>query len=315
MYGYGFSTAYFCKLFGKSRQAFYEQKNQMDNTGLQDALVLKLVKEIRENLPRCGTSKLHTMLQQSFKEHGIKMGRDALYNLLGRYGWLIRFRRKKPFTTNSNHAYKKYPNLIGQMQLTQAGALWVSDITYIGKLTGFSYLSIITDAYSHKIVGYKLHPTLAAEGAIDALIMAAKDEKRSGTLIHHSDRGIQYGCNDYVRMIEHFGIQLSMTEKGDPYENAIAERVNGILKTEFLLNEIFCSHQAAERAVDNAVKKYNEVRLHDSCNRQTPAAAHEQTGVLKSGGNRKTINKHLKCNGRKWFKFYRLIHYVQQKNF
>lgn len=281
MYGYVFSINYFCGLFGKSRQAFYEQRNQSTQGDMQDALALRLVKEIREDLPRCGTSKLHTMLQSQFKQHGIKMGRDALYDLLGRYGLLIRFRRRKPFTTNSNHVYKKYPNLIREIELTQAGELWVSDITYIRKATGFSYLSIITDAYSHKIVGYKLHPTLAAEGAIDALIMAAEDEKKTGKLIHHSDRGIQYCCADYVRMIEHFGIRLSMTEKGDPYENAIAERVNGILKNEFLLGEVFLRHQVAAEAVDNAVKKYNEVRLHDSCNRQTPASAHEQTGAQK----------------------------------
>ena len=142
-------------------------------------------------------------------------------------------------------------------------------------------MSIITDAYSHKIVGYKLHPTLAAEGAIDALIMANKDSKKTKNLIHHSDRGVQYCCHDYVHMIEHFNIQLSMTENGDPYENAIAERVNGILKSEFLLNQTFSSYEVAKQAVDDAVKKYNEIRLHDSCNRQTPLTAHEQKGALK----------------------------------
>lgn len=291
MYGHSFGTAYFCKLFGKSRQAFYTQKNQAENKGLQDALILKLVKEIREQLPRCGTSKLHTMLQPSFKQHCIKMGRDGLYDLLGRYGLLIRLRRTKPLTTQSNHRYNKYPNLIRELKLSRAGELWVSDITYIRKLNGFSYMSIITDAYSRKIVGYKLHPTLAAEGAIDALLMASKDEKRTNKLIHHSDRGIQYCCNDYVRMIEHFGIRLSMTEKGDPYENAIAERVNGILKTEFLMEEIFTNDEAAQIAVANAIKKYNELRLHDSCNRQTPAAAHEMTGVLKKWWKHK--NNHM----------------------
>lgn len=276
-----FSISYYCKLFGKSRQAFYEQKNETKDKGLQDAMVLKLVKEIRQDLPRCGTDKLYFLLKESFSRHGIKLGRDGLYFLLGHYGLLIRHRKRKPYTTNSNHHFKKYPNLIKEMQLAHAGSLWVSDITYIRQLSGFSYLSIITDAYSHKIVGYKLHPTLQAEGAIDALIMASKDVKRSGNLVHHSDRGIQYCCSEYVRMIDHFGIQLSMTQKGDPYENAIAERVNGILKYEHGLKETFPNYRQAEQAVDEAVKKYNEIRIHDSCGRLTPVMAHEQKGVLK----------------------------------
>lgn len=177
------------------------------------------------------------------------------------------------------------------MRLTQAGSLWVSDITYIRQVSGFSYLSIITDGYSHKIVGYKLHPTLEAEGAIDALIMAGKDVKRSGNLVHHSDRGIQYCCSQYVRMIDHFGIQLSMTQKGDPYENAIAERVNGILKYEHGLKETFSNYEQAKQAVDEAVKKYNEIRIHDSCGRLTPVMAHEQKGVLKKYWKPKVYRK------------------------
>jgi len=276
-----FSVGYYCKLFGKSRQAFYEQNKQDNDKGLQDAVVLKLVAEIRQDLPRCGVDKLHFMLQSSFVAHGIKLGRDGLYRLLGNYGLLIRHRSKRPFTTNSYHHYKKYPNLIKDMKLSGAGELWVSDITYIRKASGFSYLSIITDAYSHKIVGYKLHPTLHSEGAVDALIIAAADTKKSDTLIHHSDRGIQYCCSEYVRMIEHFGIQLSMTEKGDPYENAIAERVNGILKHEHGLKETFATDTLAKQAVDDAVKKYNEIRIHDSAGRLTPSMAHEQKGILK----------------------------------
>jgi putative transposase len=276
-----YGVGYYCVLFGKSRQAFYEQKDKDTDIGLQAALTLKLVAEIRVDLPRCGTDKLYFMLHEKLVQHGIKLGRDGLYALLGKYGLLIRHRKKKPYTTNSYHHYKKYPNLIKEMVLTQAGMLWVSDITYIAILHGYAYLSIITDAYSHKIVGYKLHKTLHAQGAIDALIMASKDVKKTHKLIHHSDRGIQYCCHDYVRMIKHFNIQLSMTENGDPYENAIAERVNGILKYEHQLKETFLSFEAALQSVDDAVKKYNEIRIHDSCNRLTPIVAHEQKGVLK----------------------------------
>jgi putative transposase len=201
---------------GKSRQAYYKQDNQEEKYGLQDALVLKLVSEIRQDLPRCGTDKLHFMLQPSFSEHGIKMGRDGLYDLLGRHGMLIRYRKRKPYTTDSNHPYRKYPNLIRGKELTQAGELWVSDITYIRQIKGFNYLSIVTDAYSHKIVGYHLSKTLHAQGAINALVMAGKDIKRTDKLIHHSDRGVQYCCHDYVAMIKHLEIQLSMTERATP---------------------------------------------------------------------------------------------------
>ena len=284
-----YSLSYYCRLFGKSRQAFYEQSKQEQDPGIRDALVLKLVSEIRHDLPRCGVDKLHYMLRESFIEHEIKMGRDALYRLMGQYGMLIRHRRRRPFTTNSNHHYKKYPNLIRDKKVTQAGQLWVSDITYIRQTNGFSYLSIITDAYSHKIVGYKLHPTLHSQGPADALMMAAQDHKRSRHLIHHSDRGIQYCCTEYVRIIELLNIRLSMTEKGDPYENAIAERINGILKYEHGLRETFAGYSDARLAVEEAVVKYNQLRVHDSCNRLTPVMAHEQKGVLKKYWKPRTV--------------------------
>lgn len=286
-----YSVDYYCKLFGRSRQAFYEQRNQPNGDSLQEALVMGLVKEIRNDLPRCGVDKLHFMLRDSFAAHSIKLGRDGLYKLMGYYGLLIRHRKRKPYTTNSFHHYKKYPNLIRNKIIHQAGELWVSDITYIRTMSEFSYLSIITDAYSHKIVGYKLHKTLQSEGAVDALIMANKDIKKTDKLIHHSDRGIQYCCKEYVQMIEHFGIQLSMTENGDPYENAIAERINGILKYEFGLAQTFSNHEAAAKAVEQGIKKYNELRIHDSCNRLTPIQAHEEKRILKKYWKPKVYKK------------------------
>lgn len=257
------------------------------------AIVLKLVKEIREDLPRAGVGKLHFMMQDKLHAHDIKIGRDALYELLGEHGYLIRYRRRKPYTTNSNHPYKKYPNLIRNIKyLTRAGQLWVSDITYISLKEKFAYLSIVTDAYSHKIIGYCLHPSLHSNGPVNALVMASKS-KRGDSLIHHSDRGSQYCCGEYVRMIEHYGIQLSMTEKGDPYENAIAERVNGILKGEFLLNKTFASYTEAQEAADNAIEKYNTIRPHDSCDKLTPVQAHQNNGFLRKRWKTKKENELL----------------------
>lgn len=251
------------------------------------------MQEIREDLPRAGVPKLHFMLREKMQQHGIKMGRDALYQLLGEHGYLLRYRRRKHITTNSNHPYKKYPNLIRQIKyLTHPGQLWVSDITYIRLGQNFAYLSIVTDAYSHKIIGYCLHPTLHSQGPVNALLMAAKS-KRGEALIHHSDRGIQYCCADYVQLLGHYKIQISMTENGDPYENALAERINGILKTEFLLDKTFTSFIEAAIAVSHAIEKYNHIRPHDSCDKLTPGQAHEHKGYLYKHWKTKAQNEQL----------------------
>jgi transposase InsO family protein len=269
-----------CSLFGKSRQGWYDTQKRDAHGMLQETFVLKLVEEIRLEMPRIGTQKLHYMLGANFKEHGIQIGRDKFYDLLQAHGYLLRYRRRKPYTTDSRHRFKKYPNLIRDLVLTESGQLWVSDITYIRVGNGFNYLSLITDAYSHKIVGYCLWPTLESQGAIKALQLALLLNKRRGKLIHHSDRGIQYCCIDYVKCIENALIQLSMTEKGDPYENAIAERVNGILKTEFGLGNHFTSNIQAQEAVDKAIDTYNNRRPHASCDYLTPELAHDQNGIL-----------------------------------
>jgi len=235
-------------------------------------------------------SKLHYLLREKLAAHGIKRGRDALYELLGEHGYLLRYRRRKPYTTDSNHPYKKYPNLIRDIKyLTHPGQLRVSDITYIRLKEKFCYL---TDAYSHKIIGHCLHPSLYSEGPITALLLAVQS-KRQTTLIHHSDRGSQYCCADYVQMLEHYRIQISMTEKGDPYENAIAERVNGILKTEFLLEKTFACFSEAQQAVCHAVEKYNHIRPHDSCDKLRPVQAHDQNGFLRKRWKSKADNELL----------------------
>jgi transposase InsO family protein len=270
-----------CALFGKSRQAFYDYGERQQSRGIRDTLVLGFVADIRKDLPRIGAGKLHRMLAEPFALHGIKLGRDGLYELLDRHGMLIRKRKRKARTTNSNHPYRKYPNLIRELQLSGPGQLWVSDITYLQLREGFCYLSLVTDAYSHKIVGFCLQRGLHAEGPLKALGMATAGNERHESLIHHSDRGVQYCCGEYVDALQSHRIRISMTENGDPYENQVAERVNGILKDELGLDQTFDSYEAALEAVNSAVARYNSIRPHSSVDNLTPDKAHGRRGALR----------------------------------
>lgn len=270
-----------CGLFGNSRQAWYERKKRLSEFQMQEVFILKQAKALREEHKRMGAEKLLHLLAGVLAEHGIKYGRDKFYNLLGEHGLLVKRRRKGSRTTNSNHFYRKYTNLVRDIVLTSANRLWVSDITYLRTQLGFVYLSLITDAYSKKIVGWCLWPDLTSEGALNALKMAVNTETPKQGLIHHSDRGIQYCCNDYVNYLNGCHIDISMTENGDPYENAIAERVNGILKDEYGLEATFADYLSANEAVKSAVYKYNNQRPHASCDFLFPSEAHQHTGELK----------------------------------
>lgn len=248
------------------------------------AIVLDKVEQIRASQKRLGTRKLHRMLSQTLQHHKIKLGRDQFFNLLAENGMLVRKRkRKKIQTTDSNHPFKKYPNLIKELKLSQANQVWVSDITYL-PLVGsrFCYLSLITDAYSRKIVGYCLYPSLATEGPIEALKMALADIKNpiKYSLIHHSDRGSQYCSKNYIELLNEAHVGISMAEKGNPYENAIAERVNGILKSEFGLDRLFKNYETAAAIVAECIRIYNEQRPHTSCDYLTPNQAHTKQGQL-----------------------------------
>jgi putative transposase len=245
-------------------------------------IVLQLVEKIRVRQPRVGTPKLYLMIKQDLVKHSIKMGRDQLHQMLLEYGLTIRKKRRGIKTTNSYHRFRRHPNLIKQLILDRPEMLWVSDITYITMGKGFCYLNLITDAYSHKIVGYWLDRTLSAKGTIQALKMAIGQRKnKDRKLIHHSDRGIQYCCDEYVFTLESNFITISMTENGDPYENPVAERVNGILKDELGLEKHFRRFDQAKNHLDKAVLIYNNERLHSSCSYLTPSSAHESEGKLK----------------------------------
>jgi len=242
-------------------------------------------------MPRLGTRKLHYLISDNLKQHDIQIGRDKLFDLLATQGLLVRRRkRRKAVTTDANHPFGKYPNLVKGMQPQRANELWVSDITYISLEEGFCYLNLVTDAYSRKIVGYCLYPTLQYQGTLQALQMALQGlPHRHGRLVHHSDRGLQYCCGAYVKLLEQKGIAISMTENGDPYENALAERMNGILKSEFRLDEAFCSYEQATEAVNSAISIYNNSRPHSSCDYLTPEQAHQKQGVLKARWKKKEV--------------------------
>lgn len=282
-----------CKLFGKSRQAFYQKKWYISEKEQQELVVLELVAQVRRELPGLGLHKLYKCIYQPLKSHNIKMGRDKLNTLLRDHGLLITRKRRNPKTTQSNHWFRRYPNLTKDLEVKQSEQLWVADITYICIGYDFNYLSLITDAYSRKIMGYCLHPYLSNDGCIEALKMALSGRDYATPLIHHSDRGVQYCSFDYVMLLRQARICISMTENGEAHENPIAERVNGILKAEFKLNQIFKSRTHALLAVKGSIAAYNNLRPHMSCNYLTPMVAHlTDKPLVKCWKNRRT--KYLK---------------------
>ena len=244
-------------------------------------MVLMYVRGIRTSQPRMGTRKLYWLLKAVMKENGIKMGRDNFFALLRRHGLLVKPRRKRVRTTDSNHVYRKYPNLIKEYEPYKPEQIWSSDITYVSTEEGFVYVSLVTDQYSKKIMGHHVHATLEAEGPLQALRMALRNRSHTETrLIHHSDRGIQYCCGEYIGLLEHNGIQISMSAPGNPYENAVSERVNGTIKTEFYLDDYFSTIEQVRKAVKEAVYLYNNHRPHLSCDYLTPEQAHQRHGKL-----------------------------------
>jgi len=281
-----------CELFGKSRQAFYKREEYFEEQYQIQVIVLELVAQLRRELPGLGTKKLYLCLREPFKTHGIKIGRDKLHEILRKSGMLIRKKRGIPKTTNSRHWLKKYPNLVQELVLAQSEQLWVADITYICVGYDFNYLSLITDAYSKKVVGYCLYPNLSAEGCHQALDMALKGRtKFLPDLIHHSDRGTQYCSFEYVMELRESNIAISMTLDGEGYDNQIAERMNGILKTEFNLNRIFKTHDEAKIAVIQSIEAYNTKRPHMSCDYLTPVQAHQAEGRLEKKWKNTRIKK------------------------
>lgn len=242
-----------CQCFGMHRDAYYKLKRRRRKKESEDKQVLDLVKAERVEQPRVGTRKLNKALRGELENAGLKVGRGKLFGILREHGMLVKRKKASCRTTNSYHRFHRYKNLVKDMVVTAPNQVWVSDITYIRTVRGFCYLALITDMYSRKIVGYDLSDTLELSGCLGAFKRAQKAARPAAGLVHHSDRGIQYCSNQYVEELSKHGVVLSMTEENHCYENAMAERVNGILKDEFYLDQCFFGTEHAKLAAKNAV--------------------------------------------------------------
>lgn len=256
-----------CHIFSISRQAFYKHQKEMVRQFLEEQVIIGEVRNIRKRQPCVGTRKL----QQMLLEKGFKIGRDKLFNILRKYKLLVKPNKNYAKTTDSYHRFRKYPNIIKDLEITEPNQVWVADITYLKTWQGFCYLALITDVYSRKIVGWDLSQSLSIEGSIRALEMALEGViKMPERFIHHSDRGVQYCSKDYIGLLKRHDIEISMTEEDHCYENAIAERVNLTLKSEFLLGMHLASLEVAKEQVAQSIGIYNQERLHLSLDYQTP---------------------------------------------
>ena len=270
-----------CDLLGYTRQAYYKRTKETQKRqerAVLDTSVVLFCKHLRkpDNLPRAGCRQLYQLCQDKFKDK-FTMGRDAFYDLLRANNLMLRKRRTRPRTTNSHHNLYKYQDLLNtdpKYIPPRPGALVVADITYIEYNKGFAYLSLLTDAYSRCIVGYKLHPTLQTEGPLQALKQALTFYNQHNidttNMIHHSDRGIQYASAQYTDLLKRSGTRISMTQTGDPLHNALAERINNTIKNSWLTSSPDQTLQQAQTAIDQAIRMYNEARPHQALNGKPP---------------------------------------------
>ena len=266
----------FCDLFGYSKQAYYKARQIAKDRSDEDKRLRQAVLEIRAQMPRLGTRKLKFMMEQN----GMMVGRDRLFDLLRKEGLLVGKRRKYTVTTNSKHWMFKYPDLRKELKVHRPEQLWVADITYLDTMGTNSYLHLITDAYSKKVMGYELCDNMEAASTLKALKMAIAARQYPQTqLMHHSDRGLQYCSKLYTDHLKKNNITISMTENGDPYDNAVAERMNGILKDEFGLGEQMEDMTHTDRQTRQSIAAYNSLRPHLSNHMLTPEQMHQQQKI------------------------------------
>ena len=273
-----FSINRLCKLLGVSRMVYYRSQWSIRRSQCRASEVVDKVQELRMYMPRIGTRKSYHLLNKEMRNLGV--GRDKMFDILRANHMLLEPKRSYHITTNSHHRFHKYKNIVENLDIRRPEQVWVADITYIGGRDKHCYLSLVTDAYSKKIVGFDLSNSLDTSSCIRALNMAKRNRTYpEEPLIHHSDRGIQYCSNQYQAALSRYSITPSMTESYDPYANAVAERVNGILKQEFFLEDINLSLPMMKHVVSDAIRTYNTMRPHLSCSYLTPEQMHHQSFV------------------------------------
>ena len=266
-----------CRLLDYSPQAYHQQQKRVLKKQVNEDLMVQQIHLIRKHQPMCGGRKLFIMLQSFFNTQNIQIGRDAFFDVLAKNKLLVRPHKRRVSTTNSRHHFRRFPNLAKDFKPMKAHELWVSDITYIPLKERFAYLFLITDAYSRKIVGFYVSDDMKVSSAVVALKKALLQKPIDTIVIHHSDRGIQYCSTEYVALLQEHHALISMTQSGDPLENAIAERVNGILKTE-LISAYYNSVDEAALHISRCIIIYNYKRRHSSLNYQIPNDVHLQKG-------------------------------------
>ncbi|MCC9663227.1 IS3 family transposase [Pseudoalteromonas sp. MB41] len=264
-----------CKLLGITRQAIYQRESRAKLRAIELAPVKAMVLEIRRFMPRLGGRKLYFLLKPKLIEQGISLGRDAFFSYLKSEHLLVKPKRSYTKTTFSKHWMKKHPNLLKDRQPSRPEEVFVSDITYVQSTQGVHYLSLVTDAYSRKIMGYELSDEMKATDVVKALDMTIANRQYQCSTIHHSDRGLQYCSRVYQVKLNENGITPSMTDGYDCYQNALAERINGILKQEFLLYK--CQNlKELRELVEESIVIYNEMRPHLSLGMETPNQVHKK---------------------------------------
>ena len=271
------SVQQICRLLGYTPQAYHKKQKRKAIQLSNELRILQRIDAIRKLQPRCGGRKLFIMLKPFFLDQKIQMGRDAFFDLLRNNKLLVRRKKRSVHTTNSNHHFRRYPNLVKDFMPLKAHELWVADITYIPLKNRFAYLFLITDAYSRKIVGFHTSDDMKVSSATVALKKALAQKPEATVVIHHSDRGIQYCSTAYVQLLQQHNAMISMTQNGDPYENAMAERVNGILKSE-LISKYYNNIDDASIHIARCITIYNYKRRHSSINFQIPNDVHQQQG-------------------------------------
>ncbi len=271
----GCSIKRLCELTGISTQGYYRERKERKRRQIEEDLVVDLVLEVRAQHPRMGTRKLLGEIQPSLQQAGQQLGRDRLFAILKSKDLLVQPKRRSPTTTYYDDQLPVYRNLLYELEPTAPHQVWVADITYIDTDEGFAYLSLITDRFSRKIVGWNLGETMEASQSVKALVMAIQQSPTNRWPIHHSDRGSQYCCREYVQVLHQRGLPISMTEANHCYENSYAERVNGILKNEYNLDLCFRSLKQASQAVEEAILMYNNYRPHQSLKMKKPMQVHQ----------------------------------------